>query len=69
MFCQDMFDHCPNCARKTLFRTANVYRCPKCFRFFCDRCHAGNWLTGYKCPHCTFHVSTMELSDIRSGCC
>ncbi len=51
-----IFDYCPNCKSRSLFRMTIVYQCPACFRFYCDKCRAGGWLTGYKCPHCSLHT-------------
>lgn len=66
----DRFDRCRNCGHHTFLRTTSVYRCPKCFGLFCDKCRAGNWLLGYKCPHCTFNISSfVELTRLRIGTC
>ncbi len=66
---QDTFKHCPNCQCRTFLRTRAIYRCPKCFRIFCDKCREGNWLFGYRCPHCTYLITAVRLPELRTGCC
>jgi hypothetical protein len=61
-----VFDRCPNCKYKPTFSTINVYQCSG-FHRFCDKCLAGNFLFGYKCPSCTIHISTNELSSLKIG--
>lgn len=69
MLSSDVFDHCPSCARKTFLRRLSVYKCTKCSRFFCDKCRAGNFLVGHKCPHCKYHISSPTLSQSKIGYC
>ena len=66
---RDIFDRCPDCARKSILRTKAVYKCPKCSSFYCDRCRGGNPLFGYKCPHCKFHTPVKTLTQMKMGYC
>jgi hypothetical protein len=67
---RNVFDHCPNCEKKTFFRTVNVYRCPVCFRFFCDKCGERSFWLGYKkCPHCTVRIPEAKVPELKAGFC
>ena len=46
------FRNCPNCKRKgNLLSRVRIFKCPVCYKIFCDRCVARGWLTAY-CPGC-----------------
>jgi hypothetical protein len=62
----EVFDRCPNCRHRPTFGTTIVYQCSG-FHRFCDKCLAGNFLLGYKCPTCTLHIRTGELPSLRIG--
>jgi hypothetical protein len=66
---QDVFDACPGCKKKTLLRTRSVYKCPKCFRFFCTKCVIWGLIQGYKCPGCKYHVGYEQLPQLKAGYC
>lgn len=67
---EDVFDNCPSCQGRSVFsRKIIVYKCPKCRRFFCDKCIAGNRWRGYKCPYCTFHIPFPRFAEIAMGIC
>jgi DNA-directed RNA polymerase subunit RPC12/RpoP len=70
----DVFDNCPSCQKRSSFwlrlfwRWTTVYKCPKCRRFFCDKCRSGSIWSGYRCPHCTFHVSDRDPKIVEGFC-
>ena len=66
---QDVFDACPGCTKKTLLRTRDVYKCPKCSRFFCNKCVTWGLIQGYKCPSCKYHLGHERLTQLKAGYC
>jgi hypothetical protein len=64
---QDIFDACPNCQARSFFRNREVFKCPKCSRFFCPKCVVKRFLLGYKCPNCKYHLQTGQLTNLRAG--
>lgn len=66
---KDRFDACPGCKNRSFFGNTAVFKCPKCFRFFCPKCIGFSFWSGYKCPGCKYHLKPKELPKLRVGSC